>query len=56
MKFALDQARTRGKSFLRMDCSAKHPRLREFYESHGFEFVDRRQAGKWFVDRLQKKT
>lgn len=56
MDFAYAEAVRRGKKFLRLDCSARHPRLRPFYESHGFEFLDQRHVGEWFVDRLFRRV
>ena len=52
IEHALLQAKARGKSHLRMDCSAKHPPLRVFYEKHGFQWIDQKVAGPWFVDRM----
>ncbi|GEM48179.1 GNAT family N-acetyltransferase [Deinococcus cellulosilyticus] len=37
--FAREEAARRGKPLLRLDTSAKHPRLCKYYEDYGFEFV-----------------
>lgn len=54
MDYAYLVAKSRGKTFLRMDCSARHPPLRLFYENNGFQFLDQKHAGPWWVDRLFK--
>lgn len=55
LDYASAVALKRGKDFLRMDCSANHAPLRPFYERHGFQFVDQRHVGPWFVDRMFKR-
>ncbi len=55
--FILDwaAARTRelGRRHLRLDCVASRPRLRAIYESFGFQHVDDRHIGPYFVSRYQ---
>jgi GNAT superfamily N-acetyltransferase len=36
LAWAADRARSLGRSYLRLDCDARRPRLRAFYERHGF--------------------
>lgn len=36
LRWAEDQARTRGKRYLRLDCNADNPALRAYYERAGF--------------------
>jgi protein tyrosine phosphatase (PTP) superfamily phosphohydrolase (DUF442 family)/GNAT superfamily N-acetyltransferase len=39
--------------FLRLDCEASRPRLRQFYERFGFRHHSDRQVGPYFVSRYQ---
>jgi GNAT superfamily N-acetyltransferase len=38
LAWARDRARAMGLDFLRLDCDATRPRLRSFYERHGFRY------------------
>lgn len=38
LRWAGDRARALGLRFLRLDCDAARPRLRAFYERHGFRY------------------
>ena len=38
LAWARDRARDLGLAYLRLDCDARRPRLRSFYESHGFRY------------------
>ena len=40
LEWAEDRARSLGKSYLRLDCDARRPRLRAVYERHGFALHD----------------
>lgn len=42
--FAGARAEALGKRYLRLDCAAERPRLRAFYERHGFCWVGERNA------------
>ena len=47
------EARGRGRAFLRLDTSSKHPPLCAFYEACGFEKVGERQVGPYLVNLYQ---
>ena len=53
MQWAVDRARSTGKSYLRLDTDASRPKLRELYERFGFEFHSFRQVGAYYVARYQ---
>jgi GNAT superfamily N-acetyltransferase len=40
LEWAEDRARSLGRSYLRLDCDARRPRLRAVYERHGFALHD----------------
>jgi GNAT superfamily N-acetyltransferase len=40
LDWAEDRARSLGRSYLRLDCDARRPRLRAVYERHGFALHD----------------
>src|SRR4029434_7281244 len=44
LEWAVDQARTLGKRYLRLDCDADRSRLRAFYERFGFRLHSYRQV------------
>lgn len=43
----------RGRAFLRLDCEASRPRLRNVYERFGFRHHSDRQVGPYFVSRYE---
>ena len=49
LSWAEDEARARGKRFLRLDTSAENPALRPYYEDAGFELKHERVVGLWNV-------
>jgi GNAT superfamily N-acetyltransferase len=53
LQWAIEETRRRGRSYLRLDCEASRAKLRALYESFGFQHVDDRQAGPYFVSRYQ---
>jgi GNAT superfamily N-acetyltransferase len=38
MKWMIEKARSDGKKYFRLDCMADRPKLRSFYERHGFKY------------------
>jgi len=51
MQWAVEHARSTGKSYLRLDTDASRPKLRELYERFGFQFHSFRQVGAYYVAR-----
>lgn len=47
--WAKTHARDRGHLYLRLDCDVGRPRLRAFYERHGFNAVGEREVGLYTV-------
>jgi GNAT superfamily N-acetyltransferase len=48
LAWAADRALSLGRTYLRLDCDARRPPLRDFYERHGFVFHSEvRVAGEW---------
>ncbi len=45
VEWAKQEARRRGKEYLRLDCAGDRPKLCSFHESLGFQQVDRRMVG-----------
>jgi hypothetical protein len=40
--WSVEEARRRGRDYLRLDCLAENQRIRRYYEGHGFAAVDER--------------
>jgi GNAT superfamily N-acetyltransferase len=53
LEWAVDQARTLGKRYLRLDCDADRSRLRAFYERFGFRLHSYQQVGSYYVSRYE---
>jgi len=53
LTWAVDHARSLGKSYLRLDCEATRPTLRTIYENFGFKHHSDRPVGSYFVARYQ---
>lgn len=53
LSWAADRARGLGRSYVRLDCELARPRLREFYERHGFRHHSDRQVGPFLVARYE---
>lgn len=51
--WAVERTRGLGRNFLRLDCEASRPRLRQVYESFGFVHHSDRQVGPYFVARYE---
>jgi GNAT superfamily N-acetyltransferase len=51
MQWAVERAKSIGKSYLRLDTDASRPKLRELYERFGFQFHSFRQVGAYYVAR-----
>ena len=58
--WAKQEVQRRGREYLRLDCAADRPKLCSFYESLGFQLVDRRMVGvfdeAFYEIRLGKST
>jgi GNAT superfamily N-acetyltransferase len=54
LAWAGDRARTKGRRWLRLDCSADHPGLSRYYEGLGFERHSLGSLGGWQFVRYQK--
>jgi GNAT superfamily N-acetyltransferase len=53
LQWAVQQTRSLGRCFLRLDCEASRPRLRAVYERYGFKHHSDRQIGPYFVSRYE---
>jgi hypothetical protein len=53
LSWAVERTRELGRRFLRLDCEASRPRLRQIYESFGFVHHSDRQVGPYFVSRYE---
>lgn len=53
LSWAVERTRGMGRRFLRLDCEASRPRLRQVYESFGFIHHSDRQVGPYFVARYE---
>jgi GNAT superfamily N-acetyltransferase len=53
LQWAVDRARSMDRRYLRLDCEAARPRLREVYERFGFRHHSDRQVGPYFVARYE---
>jgi GNAT superfamily N-acetyltransferase len=42
VEWVVDEARRRGRAYIRLDCLAENPGIRRYYESHGFAAVGER--------------
>lgn len=55
LEFCEAQARAQNRDFLRLDCSAKNPKLNEYYESLGFAFVATAPGDEYYIPNLREK-
>ena len=53
LRWAVDHARSLGRSYLRLDCDKSRPKLRALYEGFGFQFHSFRQVGPYYVARYE---
>jgi GNAT superfamily N-acetyltransferase len=53
LQWAVERARLLGKRYLRLDCDADRPRLRELYERFGFRLHSYRHVGAYYVSRYE---
>ncbi len=53
LTWAVEQAQTLGRYYLRLDCDASRPRLRAVYERFGFRHHSDKQVGAYFVSRYE---
>lgn len=53
LQWALAHAREVGKRYLRLDCDADRPKLRELYEGFGFRLHSFRQVTSYYVARYE---
>ncbi|MHC5824202.1 MAG: GNAT family N-acetyltransferase [Nostoc sp.] len=53
LTWAIEQAQTLGRHYLRLDCEASRSRLRAIYENFGFRHHSDRQVGACFVSRYE---
>jgi len=51
LRWAVDHARSLGRSHLRLDCDKSRPKLMALYEGFGFQFHSFRQVGPYYVAR-----
>ena len=54
LKFASTRAAELGRSYLRLDCAADRPSLRQVYERRGFRFHSHRTVGPYSVARYER--
>ena len=55
LAWAMSRARSDGRRWLRLDCSADHPGLARYYEGQGFERHSKGSLGRWRFLRYQKR-
>ncbi|AFY33641.1 GNAT family N-acetyltransferase [Calothrix sp. PCC 7507] len=55
LNWAISNAQTLKKSYLRLDCDAARPRLKAVYEKFGFCHHSDKQVGAYFVSRYEYK-
>ena len=53
LRWALEHARSLGRSHLRLDCDQSRPKLMALYEGVGFHFHSFRQVGPYYVARYE---
>lgn len=53
LNWAVERARSAGKTWLRLDCEASRAKLRAVYERFGFVHHSNRQVGPYFVSRYE---
>lgn len=53
LRWAVDRARTLGKTHVRLDCDAERSKLRALYERFGFRLHSFRQVGPYYVSRYE---
>jgi len=53
LQWAAERARSLEKRYLRLDCDADRPRLRDLYERFGFRLHSFRQVGAYYVARYE---
>ena len=53
IEWAKHRTRYEGRSYLRLDCEADRPRLRDLYESKGFRVHSEKQVGPYRVARFE---
>ncbi|MBW4684965.1 MAG: GNAT family N-acetyltransferase [Komarekiella atlantica HA4396-MV6] len=53
LTWAVKYTQTLGRRYLRLDCDASRPRLREVYERFGFRHHSDKQVGAYFVSRYE---
>lgn len=53
LSHAVDQTREAGRRYLKLDTAADRRKLRALYNAFGFEDVDERQVGNFYVVRMQ---
>jgi GNAT superfamily N-acetyltransferase len=56
LDWAVDQGRTLGRPFLRLDCEASRVRLRAVYERYGFRYHSDRVVGPYHVSRYELRV
>jgi GNAT superfamily N-acetyltransferase len=53
LTWAVENTRSLGRDYLRLDCEASRSKLRSFYENFGFRHHSDRQVGPYFVSRYE---
>ena len=53
LQWAVEEARSAGRRYLRLDCDAHRPKLRSLYERFGFRFHSFRQVTSYYVARYE---
>ena len=56
LAFALDRAFEQGKRYVRLDTAAERPKVRAFYEQHGFVHVGERKVEQFDAALYEKKV
>jgi hypothetical protein len=53
LEAAREEVRSRGKTWLRLDCDATRPKLRRVYEDSGFQLHSERKIGPYLAARYE---
>ena len=56
LAFAQTRAYEQGKRYLRLDTASERPKVRAFYEQHGFIYVGERRVGQFDAALYEKKV
>lgn len=53
LRWSVNRAANLGRRYLRLDCEASRPKLKDLYERFGFQWHSDRQVGPYYVSRYE---